>query len=272
MIDARAAAMIGLIAPVVLASGCFEEAGVADSVAATTTGTTAGTAGTAGSPVPTDTTASTATTSSMQTSTGAQSTGVDPDSTTGDGSTSSTTETGADSSSGGGAPRQVLLYATAVEHDGNLVGGANRPDARDAANALCDEDRNKPADCFDVVAVITIDNVDAIENLSGQSGLPEGLPVFSPSANLVAQSWANMVADPPMLVSSLQDAQVTTESFWTGTDVAGGAGPTCTTWTYGGPNPPVGRRGNPTVIDNGWFSGGNNASCDSPAPLLCACW
>ncbi len=147
------------------------------------------------------------------------------------------------------------------------------PSAREELDTICaafKKEHYPELDTTRVMAFISITDTDSIENFPAIHGVPLDWPVKSPDGTLVAYSWSDLTDG--TINKTLDDAGVSTSSWWSGSTQDGGydTGFTCSGWTSASPFE-KGRVGEIDSLVKDWLQGGQPA-CVSTHELLCICW
>lgn len=166
---------------------------------------------------------------------------------------------------------KMVLFSSDKGIDGFM--GFNAVDVRTRADNLCRYSSQLPNGCGTPHAFISVSANDSIANMPTNYGFAVTLQVASATDIEVAQDWAHIAGGlgVAQLTNTLTDAGVTSNSWWSGSDLNGGLdSDSCSGWTSRATN---GRIGSADSI--GIFIRDTTTSCTKAMyedhMLLCLC-
>ncbi|MEI1279722.1 hypothetical protein V6Z05_15435 [Leptospira venezuelensis] len=168
------------------------------------------------------------------------------------------------------APQGIYLYTTQTSYRGNLA--AYGSSLESSLHNICTSNRLFASiintSCSNVLPVVST-ATHSISNFPGDYGIPDNTnyPIRGARGEIIATSWTNLF---PGLLLSLQQAGVTSQSYWTFSNT-GGAFNTADNCINGTSTGAAGAIGSPSDVTTSWLISGAPACTDSH-PIICLCY
>jgi len=141
---------------------------------------------------------------------------------------------------------------------------------RSNADSLCSSaaDEQNLSCSNGVLAFISIDLNDEIQDMPANYGVPTNLPIYSKQGVEVQSDWASLLSG--SILSTLSDAQVIGGLWWSGSTSTGAlSANNCGNWQVGAM---TGQTGAADATDSTWIESANSPFCSASTSLICLCY